>query len=384
MNQSDLIFTRYLYVKEEVEITLLVSILNKSDDAIFWAYELYYSGFKYELFDFLLKIYYDFFATLNPTFEAYLLKKYKEFCSDTRLVSSIIQDLLFRPFNTDVFFLKSICSNFEIECDYHKDTEKITDSQSCQKNLIQWFETNDYRSIAEWILNVNKDTIDINDIYSQCLDIFELTNPKLVKEFIIVIKFTTNMKTINKNIVLLSKIMSLFSKKHNLKKGKSIYINVEPEDIITYETIYNVTHYRILETACICGINDFKHLSLFKLKRNKYNLNEIYWYKWLYYASFSPLWLQRISQFGGTIDYLNQTVLFDDEDLMEEFYSLYGLEPDEQKECVQNKSIVTIEKINNWLWFYNNYKKNGFVEIWEEELEEFDVDGLQYSENVVY
>jgi hypothetical protein len=379
MNQSDLIFTRYLYVKQEVEITLLVSILNKSDDAIFWGYELYYSGFKHELFDFLLKIYYDFFATLNPTFEAYLLKKYKEFCSDTRLVSSIIQDLLFRPFNTDVFFLKSICSKFEIECDYHKDTEKITDSQSCQKNLIQWFETNDYRSIAEWILNVNKDTIDINDIYSQCLDIFELTNPKLVKEFIIVIKFTTNMKTINKNIVLLSKIMSLFSKKHNLKKGKSIYINVEPEDIITYETIYNVTHYRILETACICGINDFKHLSLFKLKRNKYNLNEIYWYKWLYYASFSPLWLQRISQFGGTIDYLNQTVLFDDEDLMEEFYSLYGLEPDEQKECVQNKSIVTIEKINNWLWFYNNYKKNGFVEIWEEELEEFDVDGLQYS-----
>lgn len=383
MNQTDLIFTRYLYVKQEVELTLLVSILNKSDDAIFWAYELYYSGFKEELFGFILKIYYDFFATLNPAFEAYLLKKYKEFCSDdcasARIVSSIIQDLLFRPFNTDVFFLKTICSSFENECNYHETTEKITDMQSCKKNLEQWIDTNDYRSLGEWILNVNKDTIDINDIYSQCLDIFELTKTKLVKEFTTVIKFTANMNAIDKNIVLLSKIMCLFSKKHNLKKGKSIYINVEPEDIIVYETLYNIKHYRILEHACICGINDFKHLSLFKLKRNKYNLKERYWYKWLYYASFSPLWLQRIKQYGGTIDYTNKSVLFDDEDLMEEFYSLHGLEPDEQKLCIQNKSIINIEKINDWHWFYNTFKKNGLLEVCQEELEEFDIDGIQYS-----
>ena len=48
---SELIFTRYLYVKDEVRISLLVSILKKSDDALFWAYELYYSGFKNELFE---------------------------------------------------------------------------------------------------------------------------------------------------------------------------------------------------------------------------------------------------------------------------------------------------------------------------------------------
>ena len=38
---SNLVFTRYLYLKDEVKLSLLVSILNKSDDAIFWAYELY-------------------------------------------------------------------------------------------------------------------------------------------------------------------------------------------------------------------------------------------------------------------------------------------------------------------------------------------------------
>ena len=81
---SDLVFTQYLYIKEEVRIALLVSILNKSDDAIFWAYELYYSGFKYELLNLIWKIYYDFFATLNPAYEAYLLKKYKELLLDAR------------------------------------------------------------------------------------------------------------------------------------------------------------------------------------------------------------------------------------------------------------------------------------------------------------
>lgn len=386
MNQIDLIFTRYLYVKEEVEIALLVSILNKSDDAIFWAYELYYSGFKNELFMLIIKIYYDFFATLNPTFEAYLLKKHKEFCRDEpaniRLVSSVIQDLLFRPFNTDVFFLRKICENFDIDCQYYKDTDKITDMQSCHKNLTQWIQTNDYRSIAEWVLNINKDTINIFEIYSQCLDIFELTKSKLVKEFTAAIKITADIPAIDKNIILLAKIMCLFSKKHNLKKGKSIYINVEPEDIIPYETIIGTNelkHYRILENACICGIDDLKHLSLFKLKRHKYNLKERYWYKWLYYASFSPLWLQRINQYGGTIAHTNKSIIFSDDDLMEEFYSLYGLEPDEQKECVQNKSIATIEKTHDWLWFYNTYKKNGLFEIWEEELEEFDIDGIQYN-----
>jgi hypothetical protein len=39
---SNLVLTRYLYIKDEVKLALLISILNKSDDAIFWAYELYY------------------------------------------------------------------------------------------------------------------------------------------------------------------------------------------------------------------------------------------------------------------------------------------------------------------------------------------------------
>ena len=390
-SDSDLIFTRYLYIKEEVRLALLVSILNKSDDAIFWAYELYYSGFKFELLNLIWKIYYDFFATLNPTYESYLLKKYKELIlndnenQEDKMFSSIIQDLLFRPFNSDIFMLRNICENFEIDIIYHNESN-IEHIEDVHNNIMQWVVNEDLRSIAQWILNLNKDIKPVV-IYNICLDVFEKEfsiinckqKAKLEKEFVSVIKLN-----IDTNITLLSKIIQLISKKVELKKGRSIYINVEPEDIILYETIIGsneIKHYDILEKVYICGIDDLKHLSLFKLTRNKYNLQEEYWYRWEYHASFSPLWSKRIKQFGGYLDHIKKKVIFKDEpddDLMQEFYGLYGLEPDEQASKIQNKSIQSIEKTYDWKWFNEKYKKNGLFKVYEEELEEFDIDGLIY------
>jgi hypothetical protein len=390
-SDSDLIFTRYLYIKEEVRLALLVSILNKSDDAIFWAYELYYSGFKFELLNLIWKIYYDFFATLNPTYESYLLKKYKELIlndnenQEDKMFSSIIQDLLFRPFNSDIFMLRNICENFEIDIIYHNESN-IEHIEDVHNNIMQWVVNEDLRSIAQWILNLNKDIKPVV-IYNICLDVFEKEfsiinckqKAKLEKEFVSVIKLN-----IDTNITLLSKIIQLISKKVELKKGRSIYINVEPEDIILYETIIGsneIKHYDILEKVYICGIDDLKHLSLFKLTRNKYNLQEEYWYRWEYHASFSPLWSKRIKQFGGYLDHIKKKVIFEeepDDDLMQEFYGLYGLEPDEQTSQIQNKSIQSIKKTYDWKWFNDKYKKNGLFKVYEEELEEFDIDGLIY------
>jgi len=382
--QADLIFTRYLYLKDEVRIALLVSILKKSDDAIFWAYELFHSGFKNEFFELIWKIYYDFFATLNPSFEPYLIKKHKEWINqdngNDKIVKTIIQDLLFRPFNTDIFFLRNICEKFEVDIVYHNGIEKITDINTLRLNMEKWIETNDYRSIAQWILNENKNNIDLQEIYKIILD-----NPNNIKNS----KDSKNKKNINEflknqinpDIILLAKIMCLFSKKNNLKKGRNIYFKVEPEDIVVYETINvddNLKNYNILENACICGIDELKQLSLFKLNRYKYELNEKYWYHWLYHASFSPIWSKRIQMFKGYPDYNKRIIVFQDDNLEEEFHKLYGLEPDEQKRCVQEKSIMSIEKKYDWKWFDKTYKKNGLFYIYEEELEEFDNDGIKY------
>ena len=61
LNNEDIIFTRYLYIKDEVEIALLTNILEKKEESVFWAYELYFSGFQKEVFQYLWDIYYNFF-----------------------------------------------------------------------------------------------------------------------------------------------------------------------------------------------------------------------------------------------------------------------------------------------------------------------------------
>ena len=130
---SDLVFTRYLYIKDEVRVSLLVSLLNKSRSALFWAYELYYSGFKHELFMLLFKIYYDFYATLNPLYEKHMVKVFDKFNDietddDTKvcIIGSIIEDFVLKSFNNDMFNIRTICESFEIDIYYHPSTSSIT------------------------------------------------------------------------------------------------------------------------------------------------------------------------------------------------------------------------------------------------------------------
>ena len=392
---SNIVFTRYLYLKDEVKLALLISLLKKSDDAIFWAYELYYSGFKTELFEFIWHIYYVFFATLNPSFEAYLLNKRNEMLKDDKLVSAIVQDLIIRPFNTDVFFLNIICKTFEIECKYKEIDEN--NKKKCMlytshlyDQLMIWIDTHDYKSIAQFILNDknvknkgnknNLNPIFKNEyIYGYTIDAFlssfkdlKLAKKRLQKEF---------NNSDKSDLVLLAKIMTLFSLKDKLIKGKNFYITISPEEIVQYETIdanNDLRAYRILQTACICGIDDLKHLSLFKLERDKLNksLTDLYNDKWLYQASFSPMWFDRIKSHRGYVDYTKQTVEFVDEDQQQSFFAKYGYEPDEQPTNVKEKSIMAIEKVNNWTTFYNTYNQNNLFKMDEDELEELNEDKI--------
>ena len=83
-----------------------------------------------------------------------------------------------------------------------------------------------------------------------------LTKSKLMKEFDYTLSDLS--LNINPNIILLSKIITLFSNKAKLKKGKNVYISVDPEDIIQYKSIVgnnDILAYQILKKACICGID---------------------------------------------------------------------------------------------------------------------------------
>jgi hypothetical protein len=63
---TELIFTRYLYSKEDVVRSLFVALLNKEpDEALFWAYELYYSGFQQEMMEIVIRIFHEIYESRN-------------------------------------------------------------------------------------------------------------------------------------------------------------------------------------------------------------------------------------------------------------------------------------------------------------------------------
>ena len=65
--------TRYLYNKLEVKHSLFVSILKHNiEESLFWAFELYYSGFCIETIEFILKLYDEIFKSENENLELYI------------------------------------------------------------------------------------------------------------------------------------------------------------------------------------------------------------------------------------------------------------------------------------------------------------------------
>lgn len=358
------VFTRYLYEKEEVKISLLIAILKRKEEANFWAYELYYSGFKEELKHLLWSIYYDFFATLNPAFNIYILKQFKEPTWDSKIVAQLVENFMIRPFNLDVFMLRHQVKLFEIEKDVFDDDNYFFDIHN-----------EDYTGLASYILD---DIIEskLETFLEEGIVYFERKGLKINKKKMIgdyvKIKKATNLCP---RIILLSQILYLYSLEKKIKMGKNLYMAVEPEDIVMYETILpddKIRVYRILEFARIYDIDKDNYLSLFCLKREKGEIKTAFWYNWLYYASETPFWKEKIEKYRGIKNDETMEVRFNEEnDDFDDFWNSYNYEPDEQNKIVQDKSIAPLLNVRTWKSFYNENKGTGIIHIEDEYLDEF-------------
>ena len=366
-------FTRYLYEKDEVKLALTLCILNKKEEAVFWAYELYYSGFQSELVAMFWSLYYEFYYTLNPSFEKYLqtrLKKGLVLDADSvNYISMIVNNFMIRPHSMDIFMLKQIVNI----CDFDKTDiqDYITFSEKnveiMRRELISALRTKDFMMLASLIL------IDIKDEHIDTM--FEIATDYFVTEMGVKKKVQDyNNESTNKRVLILCRIIHYFTVITNKKLGKNLYVHVEPEDVVLYETIHvseDLSPRKILSLAKIYTIDSDNYLSLFDLKRETQDIKTAYYYNWLYYASFSPLWRSRILKCNGVIDVKNRKVEFDDDDI-DDFYDDYGYEPDEQTIEVENKTIQDIRKERNWATFYKEHNINGVVEIEDDILSSID------------
>lgn len=242
------ILTRYLYIKEDVYISLVISVFEKDyDQSLFWASELCFSGFQKETIEFIYAIYTTYFESNNPKLKNIMDVGLLRYDAGIHIAATMLLNLTSkrRNFTLQDFVMKN------------EKQEPIENAKEKETKII---------------------------IFS---DIQEATK----------------------------------------------YENYLDNNVLSRE---------VLRKACL--YKSCKHLSdVFNCSYKVMEQQDLYRehvYNWLYYASFSPIWEQRIEEYNGVIDDEKKTVSFSDEN-MEEFYELYGYDVDEQSKEVQDKMMHT-------------------------------------------
>jgi hypothetical protein len=118
------------------------------------------------------------------------------------------------------------------------------------------------------------------------------------------------------------------------------FIVVQPQQIEKYKTIEpesTTCIWKHLRTVCVKSVAK-KPLS----KANQTKLLNIFRDKWLFCASFSPIWKKRIHEYHGKIDGKTSSIIFLNMDDSEEFYNRFNYEPDEQDIELQKKCLGII------------------------------------------
>jgi len=90
------VFTRYLYEYNHVKYSLLGAILARSrEEALFWVYELYHSGFKEEAWYWTREIYVNYYEEFHDKFKSRLDKFYTEWqkSDDACLLGTVVGTL---------------------------------------------------------------------------------------------------------------------------------------------------------------------------------------------------------------------------------------------------------------------------------------------------
>ena len=377
------IFTRYLYVKDEVKLTLLICILNKNEKSLFWAYELYYSGFENELFDFLWKIYFDFYYTLNPSFYDYFVKRHKEWkkisigIEKDKIINIIVNNLMIRPSNLDVFLLRQIVNYSDYKLDDIKNAHiSIDGSEFFNFNkLTEWLNDKEYINICNFVLNLCKEKY-LDELVMFITSHFKKRNPSDTK----IIEFKMKNKKIplgnsERHMIIAYIILQFTILEDNIRMGKKLYVRIDDEDTKIHETILSDHNtcfypYKILPKVCVNSIDEDNYLCLFKLQRDSIDLQNAYFNHWEYYASYSPIWFERIKKYKGIVNHYTRKVDFPTDELFEAFYDEYNYETDEQTLDTQLKSIQEILNMRTWEQFYQERKQFG---IFNPNIELFDL-----------
>ena len=257
MNES-LILTRYLYNVRGVYDKLKTCIIqNEYIEALFWAYELYYSGLDREVINFLFEIIKD------------------ELPNSTRLLKFL--------------------------------SKKITVS------------LNDPTYIATIIKNV-------------IVRLHIVTNPNFHMFVIVTVPEIASYQT---TVQLPAYTTISKTCKYSLRITEPFISESDIDDALPDRT-YGEKWYE----------REASHNSMKKMLIDDYKREYLvdFCKNWLYYAvSKTPIWKNRVLQYHGKVDANSKTVIFENDDCLEQFYELYGFEPESQNREILDRIFYYLE-----------------------------------------
>lgn len=374
--------TRYLYELSEVKGNLIMALLNKDNkETLFWTFEYYYSGFPCETVNFIIQIYYDFYYVLNPTFEKYMFIQLKKITLENEyeelalFIKLIIDNLILRPYTLDVFMLRNMGLQFEVDFD------EIEDVNNEIISLLM--DQDNYGYMSTLLMQCDKftDVKELEALHSEVIETMgshvKINKNVKTKETNALLRKCYKDEFILKRTIILAKIINYNSIKENKKMHRSIYlendIEKQTEELYMYKTKYPTTLKEDAKYAT--NKNDF--IGIFQLERFKEenkNYKENYLQNWEYYAYDAPYWMNIFALYRAYKDEIHKKILFYDEE-ENEFYEEVDYFPDELPKEIQDKSIGKIEKVCNLNEFYGKYGDRNLIKI-EEEIADMDLISL--------
>ena len=339
--------TRYLYVKERVEYSLFCAILESSrEESIFWAYELYFSGFTIETVRFLWTIYFRIYSDKYPNLELFLRLKTEEWMKDKSkywIIGTMVENLARKgltrkergPVSIDILWNMLNHKNNQV-LDFHDFSRTLLNSNiNDESEMIHTIigKINMATTSEELFgIDISKLYEDSNDNHSQFQSLCEQTYQtiKLISSHV------NNLQ--NLKYACISRTFTFyhyFYKKNtkNTKKKldtKKFSILVE-NDVLKYTSKPFIEYHawKVLSKLHLFPIRNSPEALTRPLEITDYD-------NWIFYAHVSPIWEKRICKYGGKINKIKKGVKFSNIDQEEQFYNWYNLEPDEQPTYIQN------------------------------------------------
>lgn len=385
---SKVILTRYLYLFDEVGMSFIHSILkaNSLNESYFWLSELYLSGLGHESWQLIWFVYYDFYYILNPYFETFLHKK--SIVGDFKSLMTVVKNLFKFKSSSQVFItrqyyyhIKDITHIFRgkkpqwllsIPSKYHGLFRFIDKKlyHLAVSSLPDTVEDELFLSIQLYFKLTNESIEDIKKRFYDGIDVNVSSQDKQLP------KYTHSYQNhIHKIWSIICLLIFNHDYNSNVVTKKKIYIACSDTEIETLMKHHNEPIplnkydnkqiYKTLEYKRLYSVNPLS--SSFQLTREEVDdINICYRRHWEYYAYSCPIWHERFNQYDITVDDDLKKIIFNDDDELEEFYSQFGYEPDEQSYETENKRVVTMPE-NNWKnWFNDLFNESSIYEFTDE------------------